>query len=205
MKKYMFLSFTCLLTAGLIAFSQVRRQQEELAGHLAPAILRFHILADSDSSKDQQVKLEVRSLILDYMQEKMHPDAQKPEITAYLTEHTGFLETMVNRYLAQQGFSYQARLQLTNCYFPARTYDQFTFPAGYYDAARIILGEGKGHNWWCVLYPRFCFVDAVCSPVPKASLALLQQNLNQDDFLALEDNRPEIKIRFFLFPELHPE
>lgn len=205
MKKYMFLSFTCLLVAGLIAFSQVRKQQEELADHLAPSILRFHILADSDSRQDQQVKLEVRSLILDYMQEKMDPDAKKPEITAWLTENTGSLETMMNQYLAEQGFSYQARLQLTNCYFPARAYGTFTFPAGYYDAARIVLGKGRGRNWWCVLYPRFCFVDAVCSSIPEESLAFLQQNLNQDDFLALEDNRPEIKIRFFLLPDLYSE
>lgn len=205
MKKYMFLSFTCLLVAGLIAFSQVRKQQEELASHLAPSILRFHILADSDSRQDQQVKLEIRSLILDYMQERMNPDAKKPEIIAYLTENTDSLEIMMNQYLTEQDFTYQARLQLTNCYFPARTYGEFTFPSGYYDAARIILGEGKGHNWWCVLYPRFCFVDAVCSSVPEESLALMQRNLNQDDFLALEDNRPEIKIRFFLFSKLNLE
>lgn len=205
MKKYMFLSFTYLLVAGLIAFSRVREQQEELSSHLAPSILRFHILADSDSRQDQQVKLEVRSLILDYMQEKMNPDATKPETIAYLTENTDALEVMMNQYLSDQGFTYQAKLQLTNCYFPARTYGAFTFPSGYYDAARIVLGEGQGHNWWCVLYPRFCFVDAVCDSVPEESLALLRQNLNQDDFLALEDNRPEIKIRFFLFPKLNPE
>jgi len=67
------------------------------------------------------------------------------------------------------------------------------------------LGKGRGHNWWCVLYPRFCFVDAVCSSIPEETLAFLQQNVNQDDFLALEDNRPEIKIRFFLLPDLYSE
>ena len=91
---------------------------------------------------------------------------------------------------------------MTRSYFPTRVYDDVVIPCGVYDAARVTLGAGKGHNWWCVLYPRFCFVDAACREVPEESRALLYENLSQDDRLALEDDRPEIDIRFLFFPSL---
>lgn len=188
------------LLALLLFFGNVRSRQEALASRIAPSILRFHILANSDNGADQDIKLEVRSLILDYLQEHLKTPSGKEETARYLEENRAAIENTANEYLAQNGFDYQARLELTNCYFPARAYDRLVIPCGYYDAARIILGKGAGHNWWCVLYPRFCFVDAVCQEVPQESLALLQENLNQDDYLALEDNRPDVKIRFLLFP-----
>lgn len=203
-KKYTFWAFACLFLSALCFFCKVRQEQEALAANLAPSVLRFHILADSDRNADQRVKLEVRSLILDYLGQALSPTATKEDTVNYLTEHVTTVEALANEYLKKQGFSYQAQLELTNCYFPMKAYGNMTFPAGYYDAARIILGKGQGHNWWCVLYPRFCFVDATCSEIPGETLTQLQEGLKQDDYLALQDSRPEVKIRFFLFPMLNP-
>ncbi|MGL5437352.1 MAG: stage II sporulation protein R [Lachnospiraceae bacterium] len=203
-KRYIFFSCSFLLLALLCFFAYVREEQETLATHLSPSILRFHILADSDRSEDQAVKLEVRSLIMDYLNRELGNESGKEDTIDYLTANSETIEQLANDYLAESGFSYGARLELTNCYFPMRAYGPLTFPAGYYDAARIILGSGEGHNWWCVLYPRFCFVDAVCSEVPKETLTELQKGLKQDDYLALQDSRPEVKIHFFLFPVLNP-
>lgn len=198
--RNLFLSLGFFLLALLLSMGNIRSQQEALASRLAPSILRFHILANSDSASDQKVKLEVRSLILDYMQEHLRSSSDKAETSRYINDHRAELEETANTYLAKQGFDYEAELELTNCYFPTRTYDHLVVPAGYYDAARIILGKGRGHNWWCVLYPRFCFVDAACERVPDESMELLRDKLNQDDYLALEDNRPDITVRFLLFP-----
>ncbi len=203
-KKYALLSLSCLLLALVLSMSQVQNKQEDLAARLSPSLLRFHFLANSDSGEDQQVKLEVRSLILDYMQEHLRSDAGKEETVQYLTDNKAEVEELADRYLEQKGFGYQARLELANCYFPARAYGDMMFPCGYYDAARITLGSGKGHNWWCVLYPRLCFVDAVCSEVPKESEQTLKEELEQGDYLALRDNRPEIKIRFLMLPFFNP-
>ncbi len=194
------LSLGCFLLAFLFTQTQARKQQEDLAARLAPSVLRFHILADSDSKKDQQAKLEVRSLILDFLKENLPDYADKKDTVAYLAANREAIETIANTYLRQQGFCYQAHLQLTNCYFPARNYGSYVFPCGYYDAARITLGKGRGHNWWCILYPQFCFVDEACTGIPQKSSSLLLQELKQDDYLALKDNRPEIEIRFMLFP-----
>ncbi len=201
-RQELFIGLTCLLMAALLFLAQVQTQREGLAERLSPSILRFHILANSDSENDQQIKLEIRSLVLDYLEKAMNPQtaSDKDAVIAYLKENRPNIEQMIDNQLAKKGFDYSSRLELTSCYFPTRVYDNLVIPCGTYDAARIMLGKGEGHNWWCVLYPRFCFVDAACSAVPEQSRNLLQDKLSQDDYLALKDSRPDIQIRFFLFP-----
>ena len=179
-RQELFIGLTCLLMAALLFLAQVQTQREGLAERLSPSILRFHILANSDSENDQQIKLEIRSLVLDYLEKAMNPQtaSDKDAVIAYLKENRPNIEQMIDNQLAKKGFDYSSRLELTSCYFPTRVYD----------------------NWWCVLYPRFCFVDAACSAVPEQSRNLLQDKLSQDDYLALKDSRPDIQIRFFLFP-----
>lgn len=203
-KKYALLSLGCLLLAMLLTLAQVQKGQEALADRLSPSLLRFHILANSDSGRDQEVKLKVRSLLLDYMQKQLDGDADKEETVEYLQNHQREVEQLADRYLEENGFDYQAKLELTNCYFPTRVYDGLVFPCGNYDAARITLGKGDGHNWWCVLYPRLCFVDAACSEIPEESERKLAAELKESDYLALRDNRPKIEIRFLIFPFLNP-
>lgn len=191
----------CFLLGFLLLMSSFRQNQEALASRIAPDILRFHILANSDSRQDQEIKLEVRSLVLDYVQSHLSPDAGKAETLRCIADNKVSIEKLAEQYLTQKGFDYGASLQLLNCYFPAKAYDSLIFPCGFYDAVRIVLGRGNGHNWWCVLYPRFCFTDGVCSEVPAESMEKLRKEINQDDLLALKDHRPDIIIRFRLFPE----
>lgn len=176
---YSTLSLAFFLLALLFGMSQMRISNEALAARLSPHVLRFHIMANSDSATDQNIKLEVRSLVLDYLREHLSNDADKQETADWLKTHQHDIETLANRYLAQKHVSYNAHLELTNCYFPTRYYDGWTFPCGNYDAARITLGNGKGHNWWCVLYPRYCFVDEA-----------REQKEKQDSALPLEKHCP---------------
>lgn len=206
MKTYQFcrrqlaLGLGFLFMALLLSMNQVQQQREALAQRIAPSLLRFHILANSDSSADQQVKLEVRSLILDYIQELLPPEQGEKKTIRCLREQKAAIEKTASQYLAQRGYPYGAELEITRCYFPTRVYDNMVIPCGEYDAARITLGKGKGHNWWCVLYPRFCFVDAACKEIPKESRSQLRNQINQDDYLALENHRPDFEFRFRLFP-----
>lgn len=199
------LFFPLLLLTLLLTMSTMQKNQEALAARIAPSILRFHILANSDSGKDQAVKLEVRSFLLDYIQARLPENADsKDAVTSWLASNKPALESAASRFLAQKQMPYTARLSLERTWFPTRVYNDLVIPCGTYDAARVILGEGKGHNWWCVLYPRFCFLDEVCREIPEESRKELQKKLNQGDYPLLKDHRPDLKIQFFFFPYLQP-
>lgn len=202
---YRILFLSLLLLLLLFSMGNLQKSREALAERIAPSILRFHILANSDSREDQAVKLEVRSFLLDYIQDRLPEYADSKEaVTTWLSENQHSLETSATGFLAQKQMPYTARLSLERTWFPTRVYDDLVIPCGTYDAARVILGEGKGHNWWCVLYPRFCFLDEVCKEIPEESRRELQDKLNQGDYPLLKDHRPDIKIRFFFLPELQP-
>ncbi len=189
-KTYLILGFTFFFLASIFRAADLRLQNEAAAAQLAPHVLRFHILANSDTRADQDVKLEIRSLILDYMNKFLQKDAGKEETARWMEEHKQELEILANTRLERQGFDYRSRLELTNCYFPTRYYDGILFPSGNYDAVRITLGKGEGHNWWCVLYPKFCLMEDV-------------KKQKQDDVSVSKEHHPVMKIRFKLGELFH--
>ena len=203
LSMFRFLLLPSILLLLLFSMGSLQKKREALASRIAPAILRFHILANSDSETDQAVKLEVRSFLLDYIQSRLPDDADSKEaVTSWLFAHKYSLESAASQFLKQKQASYTARLILERTWFPTRVYDDLIIPCGTYDALRVILGDGKGHNWWCVLYPRFCFLDEICKEIPEESRKELQTKLNQGDYPLLEDHRPDLKLRFFFFPDL---
>ena len=203
--KYPFFLLPILLLSLLLCMDTLQNEREALAARIAPAILRFHVLANSDSEADQKLKLEVRSFLLDYIHDRLpEPANSKERVMAWFSGQKEELETAAASFLAEKQAPYKASLDLERTWFPTRVYDGLVIPCGTYDAARVILGDGKGHNWWCVLYPQFCFLDEVCKEIPYKSRKKLQEKLNQGDYPLLEDHRPDIQIRFFFFPEFQP-
>lgn len=204
MRRSFYLAFGCLLLTGLflllLAGGADRTRQEALAERIAPAVLRFHVMANSDRKEDQEIKLEVRSRILNYLRERLSPDADKSATLDYIRDHSSEIRDLADQYLHARQVPYRSRLQITHCYFPTRSYGRVTFPCGSYDAVRVTLGSGRGHNWWCVLYPQFCFLDVTCQTEPhkEQALARLKDILKEDDYQALADPRPQIQIRFLL-------
>ena len=204
------ISALCFLTAFLIALSARQQGSEALASRIAPEILRFHILANSDSDEDQQLKMEVKGLVIDYVNENLGENATKETTAAWLTDHSEAIEDMAHRYLLSRGKDYPVSLMLTRDYFPTKAYGDMVFPCGTYDAARITIGSGNGHNWWCVLYPPLCYTDSVNAVVPEHSKETLKQLIPEDDYEALlpesertarAPEKPRVRIRFRL-PEL---
>ncbi len=119
-------------------------------------LLRLHIRANSNDALDQAVKLRVRDEVNAYITDNIDKssfDAAYREIGKRLDA----LSAIATRVLRANGFSYTARAKLTNEYFPSRMYRDVTVPEGYYDALVIELGDGKGDNWWCVVYPPLCY------------------------------------------------
>ncbi len=122
--------------------------------------LRLHILAHSDSSEDQEVKLKVRDAVLECTKELFSDSISAEEACKRLTENKDTIEAAADSVLKENGFLYKSRLTVEKEYFETRAYGEVTLPAGEYTACKIILGEGNGHNWWCVMFPNICLPAA---------------------------------------------
>ena len=125
----------------------------ELQQHLAGEVLRFHVIANSDSNEDQELKLQVRDAVLDYFADEMPESGDASQAAAWAREHTDEIEAVGRSVLAEAGSDETVNAAVTTCFFPDRTYGDLTFPAGNYEALRVEIGAARGHNWLCVLYP----------------------------------------------------
>lgn len=123
-------------------------------------VVRLHILANSDSEEDQQVKLIVRDALLNSGKELFSGIVNVDNAEQCLETQKQELVEIANKVLAENGFDYKAQIYLTEEYFSTRTYEDFTLPAGEYLALKVILGRGEGHNWWCVMFPPLCLPAA---------------------------------------------
>lgn len=151
-------------------------------------VLRLHIPANSDSEYDQQVKLEVRDLVLEKYGAALSACQSREEAEADVRELLPEIEKTCREYLSQQGLDYGARAELTEMYFTTRQYGAVTLPAGDYHALRITLGSGGGHNWWCVMFPALC--------LPMASEKLPEDELPED---FVNGGRPEMRFAVYEF------
>ncbi len=197
----------CVLACALVLNTGVSAAHRAfLQRGIAEEVLRFHVLANSDSEEDQAVKLLVRDAVLEWIAksgegqaEQKDTDSGKESELRFLFEHLSGIEEAANRVLEEQGVTYRAQASVENCYFPERSYGDCTFPAGWYDALRIRLGEAKGHNWWCVLYPGLCFSDCLHAVVDGDELADLKEVLTVEEYESLLRQPKKWKIAFRWF------
>lgn len=194
-KRNLYLCLTCLLIAFLLSMAGRRQSDEAMADRISPEILRFHVLANSDSDGDQQLKLGVRTLLLDSIYEGLGENASLDATKAYVLAHREGLEEEAEAYMKSRGYDYPAHMEVTDCYFPTKTYGDMVFPCGTYEAVRVELGKAKGHNWWCVLYPPLCFTDSTYAVVPDSSKEILKESLDAADYQALIQKRPGLRVR----------
>lgn len=125
-----------------------------------PPLIRLHILANSDSAEDQELKYKVRDRIIRNMSSEFGAAQSLEESRSYLLNRLPYIEEMTEQYLAKEGYpAYQIKAVYGIFEFPLRDYGEFVLPAGKYEALRLIIGEGQGANWWCVLFPPLCFVE----------------------------------------------
>ena len=150
-----------VITLGVSSVTGFMRDCAELRQE----VLRIHILADSDQEADQAVKLQVRDAVLEAINQDFSGDGTLEGTFACLEDEMDRIEETANEVLAEAGMPYQAKAELTEMYFTTREYERdgstFSMPAGRYQALRITLGSGEGHNWWCVAYPPMCIDAAV--------------------------------------------
>lgn len=123
-------------------------------------LIRLHVVANSDSDEDQAVKLQVRDAVMASLGSAMADVADVDQAKAYLRENLPKIQMVANEVLTQAGFDPDAVVTLCRETFDTRVYDTFTLPAGVYESLRIVIGEGEGRNWWCVVFPTLCIPAA---------------------------------------------
>jgi len=123
---------------------------------LADRVVRLHILANSDSEEDQALKLKVRDVVLERATELLRESGSRSDAERLLREELPRLQTMAEQTVQEQGYAYPVTARLEEAAFPTREYDGFRLPAGEYLALRVVIGDGAGHNWWCVVFPPLC-------------------------------------------------
>lgn len=179
----------CALVAALVWCFGVIRDRKQLNENL----IRLHVVANSDSPEDQTVKLQVRDAVMESLRSAMGQVADVEEAKSYIRENLPKLQKVANLALTEAGFSETAVVSFCREAFDTRYYDTFTLPAGVYEALRITIGEGKGHNWWCVVFPTLCLPAAGEDVSAVAAGAGFSDSLSQ----ALT-GEGELELRFFL-------
>ncbi len=143
---------------------------------LSDNIIRLHIIANSDSSKDQDIKLKIRD-------ELLRADINITDKQSAV-KNLRKAEKLASEILLKNGFTYGAKVNFGNFYFPEKSYDGITLPAGYYNGVKVVLGEGKGQNWWCILSPPACLMEGCV----KFDDTPLKSRLEDKTFSFISDN-----------------
>ena len=159
---------------------------------LAQKMIRLHVIANSDSDADQALKLEVRDRVLDFTTTVLQRSADMEDAQIRLREELTRIEDIAQREIAAQGYDYPVTAQLASAEFPLKEYDGFSLPAGEYMALRLVIGEGEGRNWWCVVYPPLC--TAAAADMPQTAI---HAGLTDDDVSLItgEDTGYVLKFR----------
>lgn len=179
----------CLLLAALVWTGTVIADREKLRSEL----IRLHVVAASDSEEDQTLKLRVRDAVIESLQTELENLADAEQAKVYLQENLPKIERVANQVLREAGCEDVATVTLMVEEFATRIYDTFTLPAGLYESLRITIGEGEGHNWWCVVFPSLCLPATSEGFEETASCAGFPDSLTG----ALE-GEDGYEVRFFL-------
>ena len=173
------------------------RLQREIQQGIAGEVFRLHVIANSDTEEDQKLKLKIKTRIVEYLEEILGKDADLEETKEAVLTHLGEIEREAEKLVHEQGFDYPVKAVVEKTYFPRKSYGDCTFRAGEYEALNVKIGEARGHNWWCVLYPSLCFIEDTYGVVTEEKKEDLKSVLTTEEFLEILEKPEEKKrIRF---------
>ena len=176
-------------------------RQERMIEEIAGKVLRFHVLANSDTQADQDLKLKVRDAVGSFMQPRLSGISDINDSRRAVKENLSGIEETAQKVIAQEGYTYDVQASLTVTDFPEKTYGDYTFPAGKYEALEVVIGDGGGHNWWCVMYPNLCFFNSVYEVVDDEAKASLQRALTPEEYKSLMENK-NYEVKFALLEKV---
>lgn len=169
---------------------------------IAREIIRFHVIANSDSIEDQQLKLKVKNELVKELSPKLKDITDITEGRAIIEAELPAIRTATELIISEQGYSYPITVSLESVYFPMKQYGDYTFPPGNYEALQVQIGEASGKNWWCVMFPPLCFVDETYSIVDPEAEDQLKVLLTEEEYDVLKDKKLPVKYKFKLWGSL---
>lgn len=163
---------------------------------ISDSVFRLHVIANSNSSEDQNLKYIVRDNVLEYMNSITSGVTSKEKIIEIVSNHLEEFKQIAQNTVYENGFDYEVSIEIGNFEFPTKTYGDVSFPAGLYDALKIKIGNANGQNWWCVMFPPLCFIDVSSGIVPEDSKEVLESELSEEEYSLVTGAGSESRIKF---------
>lgn len=189
--------FIILLLLSVFILISAISYVDAVSNNISEGVFRLHVIANSDSKEDQELKLKVRDELLSYMNIISKDSKNKQEAMQVANDHKEEFIKIAEKVIKENGYNYKVNIQIGKADFPTKYYGDITLPAGTYDALKVQIGEAKGQNWWCVMFPPLCFVDVSTGIVPDNSKQELKQSLNDEEYdLISKTDDNEISFKF---------
>lgn len=194
------LSLIGIISVMTITISGEVKKVDSISDDYKNKLIRFHVIANSDTDEDQELKLKVRDAVIAYLQPKLIEStsiAQSEEIIKNEYDELGKISKNI---ICKNGYNYDVKVGIKNSTFPTKQYSSVILPAGEYKALKIVIGKGQGKNWWCVMFPPLCFVDEANGVIDKATDKKLKEVLTEDEYKLItqktQKDMNKMKVKF---------
>lgn len=190
-KRFLVLIILFSIYVFICAFSYVNA----VSANISSSVFRLHVIANSDSAEDQNLKYLVRDALIDYMNSVSKNSNSKDEAISIAYQHKSDFYKIAKKVINDNGYDYNVNISIGNFAFPTKNYGDISLPAGYYDALKVEIGNASGQNWWCVMFPPLCFVDISTGIVPEDSKETIKDSLHTEEY-NLINNAQTADVRF---------
>ncbi len=191
--KYAFIIFLLLIIyVTFSAFSYA----STISKDISDSVFRLHVIANSNSKEDQDLKYIVRDALINYMNDISKNAVSKEEAISIANAHKDDFYNIAINTIKENGFNYDVKISIGNFSFPTKKYGDISLPAGNYDALKVEIGNASGENWWCVMFPPLCFVDVSSGVVPESSKEEMKDNLSDEEYSIISSDDTDIKLKF---------
>lgn len=187
-----FILFTIYILLSLFSYSNA------VSNDIQNSVFRLHVIANSDSKEDQNLKYKVRDALIEYMNSISKDITSKENAINIAKKNKNDFYNIAKKVILDNGFHYDVNIEIGNFSFPTKTYGDISLPSGFYDALKVEIGEASGQNWWCVMFPSLCFVDVSEGIVPEESKENLESNLQEEEYNLISSDTLEFKLKFKL-------
>lgn len=195
LKRFLVLIILFSIYVFICAFSYVNA----VSANISSSVFRLHVIANSDSAEDQNLKYLVRDALIDYMNSVSKNSNSKDEAISIAYQHKSDFYKIAKKVISDNGYDYNVNISIGNFTFPTKNYGDISLPAGYYDALKVEIGNASGQNWWCVMFPPLCFVDISTGIVPEDSKETIKDSLHTEEYNLINNAQTaDVKFKFKL-------